>query len=100
MSINRTIVEQILQEIKSNTTLDTQLKKELYIMNNYKELYENYPFLLKKLTKVIDDKDNLNILFLLIDKMDNINSGQENKTEVETELGEQLYQKYINKKKD
>ena len=69
MSINRQIVEQILEEVKENKSLKSQLDKELYIMETHKELYESYPFLFKKLTKVIDDKENLDMLFLLIDKI-------------------------------
>ena len=97
--INRQVVQNILDEIKSKNNLKSQLDKELYIMDNHKELYEAYPFLFKKLTKVIDDKENLNMLFLLIDKMDSINAGKENKTVVETELGQQLADKYLNKDK-
>lgn len=89
-----------MNEIKHNKDLKTQLDKELYIMNNYSQLYENYPFLFKKLTKVLNDKENLDMLFLLIDKMENINSGKENQTVVETELGQQLADKYLNKDKN
>lgn len=95
--INRTIVQNILNDITSKTYLKSQLDKELYIMDNYKELYETFPFLFKKLTKIIHDKENMDMLFLLIDKMDNINSGKENKTVVETELAQQLADKYLHK---
>lgn len=96
MTINRQIIQDIINDINSKS-LKTQLDKEMYIIDNYAELYNEYPFLLKKLTKVIhnNDTENLNMLFLLIDKMDNINSGKENKTVVEAELGQQLADKYL-----
>lgn len=98
MTINRKIIQNIINDIKSKS-LKTQLDKEIYIIDKYPELYNDYPFLLKKLTKVIhdQDQDNLNMLLLLVDKMDNINSGKENQTVVETELGQQLADKYLNK---
>lgn len=99
MSISRNVIENIIKEIKQDENLKTQLDKEMYIMNNYSQLYDKYPFLLKKLTKVIDDKENLKMLFLLIDKVENINSGKENQTVVETQLGQQLADKYLKKDK-
>lgn len=101
MTISRKDIENIINDINSQKSLKTQLDKELYIMEKYVELYNEYPFLLKKLTKVLHDKDteNLNMLFLLIDKMESINSGKENKTVVETELGQQLADKYLHKNK-
>ena len=95
MKITKQILEDILEDLK-NQRIKKPVDKELYIMNKYSELYNNYPFLLKKLTKIENDKDNLNMLFLLVEKMESINSGQENQTEVEAELGQKLADKYLN----
>ncbi|ADO67477.1 hypothetical protein crov443 [Cafeteria roenbergensis virus] len=97
MSITRKDINSMIKSLSNNLQLKTQLDKELYLMEEYKELYSNYPFLLKKLTKVLNDKENLEMLFLLVDKMESINSGKEDKTKVEDELGQQLVDKYMNK---
>lgn len=99
--INRQVVEQMLQDITDKTkNLKTSLDKELYLMDNYPEYYTEYPFLIKKLCKVYKDKENLQLLFLLVDKMDSINSGKEDQTQVENDLGNKLADMYLHDKKD
>lgn len=97
MSIKRKDVESMLKDLESKPELKTPLKKELYLMEKYDELYSNFPFLIKKLTKIENDEENLKILFELVDKMDDINSGKSDKTTVEAELGKKLADKYMNK---
>ena len=95
MPITRQIITDIINKVETDNTLDTPLDKELFVMKTFPTLYEEYPFLLKKLCKVINDEENLNMLYLLIDRMDAISSGKESKTVVEAELGQQLADKYI-----
>lgn len=97
MSLTRKDVESMIESLKNKPDLKTQLDKELFLMEEYKEEYSRYPFLIKKLTKVINDEENLKMLFLLVDKMEAINSGKEDKTTVETELGQKLADKYMKK---
>ena len=95
MSITRQDIETMLQDLKQQKHLKKQLDKELYLMDKYKELYTNFPFLIKKLTKIENDKENLKMLFLLVDNMTDINSGKKDKATVENELGQKLADKYI-----
>lgn len=95
MSIVRKDLDDMLNDLKSQPQLKTPLDKELYLMEKYEEFYATYPFLLKKLTKIYNDPENLAILYLLVEKMDNINTGKEDKTTVEDQLGQQLAKKYL-----
>lgn len=90
-------VEQILKDLKGKTNLKTQLDKEMYLMNKYPDLYEKYPFLIKKLTKIDKDEENLKFLYLMLDKIEQINKGETTQASVELDLGQQLADKYLKK---
>lgn len=92
-------VDAIFKDLKSQTQLKTQLDKELYVMEKYKDLYTEYPFLLKKITKIQmnNDTTNLEVLYIFLAKLDAINKGHENKEEVEHELGQELANRFLNK---
>jgi len=91
----RQSINDIISELKTNNKLKTQLDKELYIMNKYPTLYDSHPFLLKKITKIYNDKEQLQMLYLMLDKIDQINNGDTTQAEVELDLGQKLADKYL-----
>ena len=92
-------IDIIKSDLESKPELVTQLDKEMYVMEKYKELYESHPFLLKKLSKIVNDNDteNLEMLYLLLDKFQEVEDNKATKEEVETDLGQKLADKYMKK---
>lgn len=84
-----------ISEIESNCKFDSY-QIELNIMNEYKEFYEEYPFLVKKLCK----REDLGILDTMLAELDKIQNGQKTIEETENELGDKLAKQYLNIKKN
>ena len=83
-----TINNDINKEINKNKTI---LELELYIMTEYEEFYNNYPFLVKKLCK----KDDIQMLYKMFDNLNDIEIGNKSLASVETKLGKELAEQYI-----
>lgn len=64
---------------------------EMKFLNDYPELYDKYPFLVKK---IISGKD-LDVLDKMLSSLDKINKENADKFEEEKKLGEILKEKYI-----
>ena len=64
---------------------------ELEIMTTYPEFYDSNPFLVKKLCK----RDDISMLYKMLDNLNEIESGNETLDNVELNLGEDLAQSYL-----
>lgn len=80
-----------IEELKSNGITDS-FELELYFINNMTDLYDEYPFLIKKLCK---EKQDLSFLYKMIDSLDKINNGEETKENIEAKLGNELAEQYL-----
>ena len=80
-----------IEELKSNGITDS-FELELYFINNMSDLYDEYPFLIKKLCK---EKQDLSFLYKMIESLDKINNGEETKENIEAKLGNELAEKYL-----
>jgi hypothetical protein len=83
----------ILEYVKDK---DDAFASELYIMETYPTFYQEYPFLVKKVCK----KEDLSMLFKMLGLLDNISKGNDNLTNVETNLGQELANEYLYKEKN
>ena len=64
---------------------------ELEIMTQYPEFYQAHPFLVKKLCK----RDDITMLFKMLDSLQAVQDGQQSLTSVEMNLGAQLANKFV-----
>ena len=93
-------VEEIKKEInliklKKNNLLDIELE----ISTKFPEFYESHPFLVKKVCK----GDDLSMLYEMLNKLYQVEKGDDTLTSVESNLGSKLADKYLYpnlKKKD
>ena len=72
---------------------DDSYKNEIIILNLYPDFYDKYPFLVKKICK----RDDLTILYKMIDSIELINEGKDTISNVEHNLGQELAEKYLDK---
>lgn len=66
---------------------------EMLILNDYPELYEEYPAVIKRLCRK-ENQDNT-VLFQMIEHLENVEKGKTTLEKVEKELGEELAGKYV-----
>jgi len=86
------IIKIIDTEINTyNTNIDS-FEIELKIMEKYPDYYHQFPFLIKKMCK----RDNLSMLYKMIDKLEDVELGIDTIENVEFNLGNELADKYIN----
>ena len=64
---------------------------ELEIMTQYPEFYQAHPFLVKKLCK----RDDLTILFKMLENLQLVQDGEQSLASVELNLGTQLANKFV-----
>ena len=93
MKISQGIVNSIVADLKRHTELKTDAEREIYILGKYKELYDEYPFLLKKLAKIYDNEEQLTMLLLLVAGKEQIDEGQ-SQEKVESKLRDIMATKY------
>ena len=93
-------VEEIKKEINFIKLKKTNLLDiELEISTKYPEFYESHPFLVKKVCK----GDDLSMLYEMLNKLYQVEKGDDTLTSVESNLGSKLADKYLYpnlKKKD
>ena len=65
--------------------------QELVLMEKFPEFYQDHPNLVKKICK----KDNLDILYKMLDNLDNVEKGTKSLSSVELDLGNKLADKYL-----
>ena len=66
---------------------------EMKILNDYPEIYDRFPFIIKKLCKEVNP--DLSFLYKMIDMLEQVNNGDKSLASVEYTLGEELANKYI-----
>ncbi len=64
---------------------------EMEIMTEYPEFYQAHPFLVKKLCK----RDDISILYKMLDQLEEVQAGQKSLASVELNLGTQLANKFV-----
>jgi hypothetical protein len=72
---------------------------EIELLEVFPEFYDQYPFLVKKLCK----KDDITVLYKMLDNLEQVEKGDKTMATVEDNLGKELANQYlypnINKKK-
>jgi hypothetical protein len=94
-SFNLDLVKEKINQI--NKYIKSQGNKEVFqieldIMEMYPDFYEKYPFLVKKLCK----KDDVSMLYRMLESLESVEKGNKSMASVEYELGNDLAKKYIN----
>jgi hypothetical protein len=73
---------------------------EMYFLESHPEFYQAHPFLVKKLCK----RDDLSMLYKMLDNLEKVESGNQSFASVELKLGQELADQYLqpvlNKKLD
>ncbi len=64
---------------------------EMEIMTEYPEFYQAHPFLVKKLCK----RDDITMLYKMLDSLEAVQAGQQSLASVELNLGAQLANKFV-----
>ena len=64
---------------------------EMEIMNKFPTFYESHPFLVKKLCK----RDDMTILYKMLDSLQMVQAGEQSLASVELDLGTQLANKFV-----
>jgi hypothetical protein len=94
---NTFYVKQMVQLIQNDINLmiedniNDPFEWEMRILEKHCDFYSNYPFLVKKLCK----RDDLNMLYTMLDNLEQIQSGDKKITDVEMDLGNNLANKYL-----
>ena len=69
----------------------TVFEKECYILEKYNDFYENHKHLVKRLCK----KEDMSFLNKMFKELENVQTGKKSLIEVETNLGNELADKFI-----
>ena len=93
-NFNLNTVKEKINQI--NKYINSQGNKEVFqiemeLMDKYPEFYEKYPFLVKKLCK----KDDISMLYTMIENLESIEKGDTSMASVEYNLGNKLADKYL-----
>ena len=83
-------IDKILDDMESKGNINP-FENELKILELYPEFYNMYPFLVKKICK----RQNINMVYHMLDKLSEIDNGDNTLQHVEQELGQQLYDIYV-----
>lgn len=85
MQINQAIIK--MEKAGKTDSFDFELE----IMTQYPEFYQAHPFLVKKLCK----RDDITMLFKMLDSLQAVQDGQQSLASVEMKLGTQLANKFV-----
>ncbi len=83
-------IKEAIKQIETVYNITDSYTIELNIMQQYKEFYDNYPFLVKKLCK----RENLEFLDVIMDNLDSVHAKEKNFDIVEKELAKRLAEQY------
>ena len=84
------IITKRVEELKNMDDMN----KEMTIVTEFPELYDKYPFLIKKICK----GENMDFLKVMKEKINNINNNVISKTEADVDITKKLTDTYITKK--
>lgn len=87
---NIILINNFINKINKNGNLK-DIDLELMIMDKFEDFYNNYPFLVKKICK----KEDLTILYQMLEKLEIVDSGKDNFLNVEKELATSLANKFL-----
>jgi len=87
---NITLIEKDIKDLEQQGITES-LNIELYIIDKYPDFYSSYPFLIKKICK----KDDYNLIFNILDKLETVENGQADFKDVEQKLSIDLANKYL-----
>jgi hypothetical protein len=80
-----------IQEIISQNPNTDPFDLELKFMESHAEFYQQHSFLVKKLCK----KEDIGMLFTMLNNLDQVEKGEKSLASVELKLGNELADKYI-----
>jgi hypothetical protein len=81
------VIQQYINKYPNKDEFDLEME----IMESLPEFYEDYPFLVKKLCK----RDDVSMLYTMIEKLEAVEKGDESLATVEYNLGNNLAEKYL-----
>ena len=83
-----TVKKQISEMVKMDKT---NIEIEMYFLENETQLYENYPYLIKKLIK----GGPMDFLDKMLENLEKVENGEQTKASTELKLGEELAQQFL-----
>ena len=83
-------IKEAIKVIETVYNITDSYTIELNIMQQYKEFYEKYPFLVKKLCK----REKLEFLDVIIENLDDVHENKKDFDTVEKELAKRLAEQY------
>jgi hypothetical protein len=83
-------IKKMIQKMEEKGNIDS-FDLELKIMETHPEFYHEHPFLVKKLCK----KEDISMLYKMLDNLNNVENGEKSLASVELNLGNELANKYI-----
>ena len=87
---NINLINSYIEELnKNNIIKDVEI--ELIIMDKFEDFYNKYPFLVKKLCK----KEDITILYKMLEKLDDVEYKNQNFVKVENDLANDLANIYL-----
>lgn len=91
--MNRENVNKIRKSIETyrKQGITDPFELEMKIANNTAELYDNYSTIVKKISR----NENIDLLYKMLDSLDEVDKGKQSLAAVEYSLGEQLAKKYV-----
>ncbi len=85
------IIKEKVSELRSQNIPDVDI--ESHFFNNEEEMYQKYPYLIKKIIK----NDNLDFLDKMISNLEKVETGDQSFASTELKLGKELADEYLPK---
>jgi hypothetical protein len=90
-------IQKDVNGLRKNKNL-SDLDVEMNISEQYKDLYEEYPFVIKKICKMNENDDqDIDVLYKMIDTLERIKLNNVSENDAEVDLGKFLSAKYLKK---
>ena len=93
INLIKTTVNEIkitLDKLKEDGSTD-EFDNEIKLLELYPDFYDNYPFLVKKICKNSD----MDILYKMLEQLEQVENGNKTLNNVELSLGNELAEKYL-----
>jgi len=89
------IIKQNIKDIQiyiNSLKITDELQLEINVMDKFKDFQIKYPFLVKKICK----KEDLSVLYTMLEKLDEVEQGKNTFLNVEKNLADSLAKEYLN----
>jgi hypothetical protein len=94
LSVKQTVlkIQERIQELeKDSLEKKSVFQLETTILEEFPEFYDDHPHLVKKLCK----KDDLSMLYKMLDNLEQVDNGKKSLAGVELKLGNELAEQYL-----